>query len=162
MGRSMPGSIKEGGKRTVERVHIPGIKPLGNVPLALPVRVALKLARPPDSRSEIETFRVFRSLGPYIRLASDDDCCIAGAVCEGRGIQRQSIWYAGLSGLSRTSNQTNETDRRNQMNQIPATRREMFLGPLSIPSCFLCDPLIFVFEPSEGYGKSLGKSTGDL
>jgi hypothetical protein len=46
-------------------------------------------------------------------------------LCEGRVIQRQSIWCAGLSCLSGSSNQTNETDRRNQMNQLLATRREM-------------------------------------
>jgi hypothetical protein len=44
---------------------------------------------------------------------------------EGRAIQRQSIWCAGLAGLSRLPNHTHETDRRNQMDQIPATRREM-------------------------------------
>jgi hypothetical protein len=44
---------------------------------------------------------------------------------KGGAIQRQSIWYAGLSGLARSSNHTHETDRRNQMNQFPATRREI-------------------------------------
>ena len=44
---------------------------------------------------------------------------------EVRGIQKQSIWYAGLSGQARSSNHTHETDRRNQKNQLLATRREM-------------------------------------
>ena len=55
------------------------------------------------------------------------------ALCEGRRIQRQSIWCAGLSCLSRSSNHTHETDRRNQMNQIPAPRGEMVSGTLLIP-----------------------------
>jgi len=33
-----------------------------------------------------------------------------GALCEGRAIQRQSIWYAGLSCLSRSSSQINQID----------------------------------------------------
>ena len=44
---------------------------------------------------------------------------------EGRAIQKQSIWCAGLSCLSGSSNRTNETDRRNQIDQtdqIPALR----------------------------------------
>ena len=63
-----------------------------------------------------------------------------GAWCEGRAIQRQSIWCAGLSCLSRSSNHTHETGRKNQMNQIPATRREM------VPVC------IFFFPQSSGDG----------
>ena len=57
--------------------------------------------------------------------------------CEGRVIQKQSIWCAGLACLSRSSNHTIETDQRDridqknqkdqkdQMNQIPPPRREM-------------------------------------
>ena len=56
----------------------------------------------------------------------------AGVLCEGRAIQRQSIWCAGLSCLSRSSNQTNKTDQRDQMNQLPATSREILLGTFSI------------------------------
>lgn len=56
------------------------------------------------------------------------------AVCEVRGIQRQSSWCAGLSSLPRSSNQTNQKnqiDEMNQMNQIPATRREIGSGTCS-------------------------------
>jgi hypothetical protein len=62
--------------------------------------------------------------GPCLHRASNDDRCLVGALCEGRAIQRQSIWCAGLSSLSRSSNQTNEIDQGNRMNQRPATRRE--------------------------------------
>jgi hypothetical protein len=57
-------------------------------------------------------------------LFPGDDCCIVGALCKGRAIQRKSIWCASLSCLSRSSNQTNEIDEGDQMNQIPATRLE--------------------------------------
>ncbi len=62
--------------------------------------------------------------GPCLRRALKSDYCSVGALCEGRIIQRQSIWCTALSCLSRSSNQTNELDQRNQMNQIPAMRRK--------------------------------------
>jgi hypothetical protein len=69
--------------------------------------------------------------GPCLHRTSNDDRCLVGALCEGRAIQRQSIWCAGLAGLSRSSNHTHEPDLRNQMDQIPATRREMGPGRCS-------------------------------
>ena len=62
---------------------------------------------------------------------------LMGALCEGRAIQRQSIWCAGLSCLSRSLNQTNKRDQINRMNQFPATRckvvPEIFFS--SMPLC---------------------------
>jgi hypothetical protein len=57
-----------------------------------------------------------------------------GALGEGRAIQRQPIWCAGLSCLSRSSNQINQKDQMDhidEMNQVPATRREMGSSPFS-------------------------------
>ena len=53
------------------------------------------------------------------------------SLSEGRAIQRQSIWCAGLSCLSHSSNQTNETDQRDQMDQIPAMSLDMVSGTFS-------------------------------
>ncbi len=47
------------------------------------------------------------------------------SLCEGRAIQKQSIWCVGLSCRSRLSNQTAEKNQKDQMNQLPAPRREM-------------------------------------
>ncbi len=49
------------------------------------------------------------------RLASKDGGCLVGALCEGRAIQRQSIWCAGLTGLARASNQTNQKNQTGEM-----------------------------------------------
>jgi hypothetical protein len=70
--------------------------------------------------------------------------------CEGRAIQRQSSWCAGLACLSRSSNQPNEADQRNQMNQLPATRREMVRvihSRLSVSSEVQGQELTLVFYP---------------
>jgi hypothetical protein len=72
---------------------------------------------------------------------------IGGSVLErcvrGGGVQKRSIWCAGLSCLSGSPNQTIEIDQGNQRDKPPATCREMvrvtFLPPGALCASTLND-----------------------